>query len=123
MHKGEDKIIKFTLTDDSSAPIIIDDLEGMIIIIYQGLKILAKYSLNILTGYETIDVTNSALGIFEINLKRDALLNANINEVKAEIKIQELNTDFTDNKLFTIAREIEIDILGDTLSKNITNLG
>lgn len=120
LNKGDDKVITFYLQDDDCNPIVIDDLIGVIIFISQHETVLKKYSTNVLAGYDPIEIVDSANGIVSINFKRSVVANAPLQKVKATVKIATENTDFENNEFLTTDPNIEIDLLEDTLTKDIT---
>lgn len=117
--KGDDKVIQFTLTNEDESPVVINALIGVIIWLYQGTTVLAKYSIHTLSGYEDINVVDSANGVISINLKRSKLQAGTLQNIFAEIKISEPSADFDNNEALTTVINVNIDLLQDSLTKDV----
>jgi len=123
---GEDKEITFRLTDSATGlPIVLSSLTGIILVLYykDSIEVLSKYSLNALTGYETLVITDSVEGRFKIRLKRAVTKLANEGVIHAEVLEENTNADFESSKFRTIRNGIEVGRLQkSTIGKNLTSM-
>lgn len=101
IYKGEDKIIDITLTSDGTA-ITLSTLSGIVVLLYmkKTKKVLEKYSLNALTGYESLSIVSNKI---RINLDRAITIDADDGDVDAEILEEVTTSGFEDSELRSIA--------------------
>lgn len=123
IYRGEDKTIDFTLKNADGSAVDLDDLLGLVVIIYQfDKKTLAKYSKNALSGYDTIDITDAAAGKFSVKLQAKHTRAANLTEVFVEIKTQATQSGFDENKIESVVSDQSIAIIKDSITKALSSL-
>jgi len=120
--KGEDKNIVFTLTDSNKVAINpTTGTEGILVYFYyrSGL-VLEKYSRDVRAGFNNTDfeVTDAGNGKFTIHIQSALTEPANEGEVLVEVKVQQPDTDFTNNTFHSIINDTEVFTLVDNLSKS-----
>lgn len=89
IYKGEDKIIDIGLTQDGVA-ITLTSLSGIVVVLYskKTKKVLQKYSLNSLSGYDTLTIVTNKI---RINLDRAITKTAEEGDLDCEI-LEEIST-------------------------------
>lgn len=107
IYRGEDKIISFTLTDGDDAPLIINDLTGIIVLLYHQHKVIARYSIHPLTGYGPITTVDSNGGIISLMLTAEVTRNAPLGKLRAEIKVRITPSDTFDSIAVAELADIE----------------
>lgn len=119
IYKGEDKVIDISLTDDGTS-VTLTSLSGIVVILYtkKTKKILEKYSLNSLTGYEPLTIVSNKIRIF---LDRAITIGAEDGDVDAEILEEVANASFENNQLRSIAIA-EIGTIERTIQGSIASL-
>lgn len=119
IYKGEDKIIDITLTSGGVA-ITLSTLSGIVVVIYnkKTKKVLEKYSLNALTGYETLTIVSNKI---RINLDRAITINADDGDIDAEILEEVTTSGFEDGEFRSIA-VAEIGTITRTIQGSIPSL-
>lgn len=125
IYKGDDKVIRVTMTDsDGLTPIDLADLEGYIAILYYrvGNLVIKKWSKNPLTGYSGITEVTPASGIFDVYLEAVDTKGLNEGDVDLEVKIQTENSAFDNDTFHTIARGVVVGAIKEAISKNVTSL-
>ena len=111
VYQGADKTIGLQMLDVSLSasgkktyvPIDLSDYDGIIIEFFPKSEtnsssipvVFAKYSLNAMTGYDTLTITDAANGEFEINMDKADTPDYPLGIFYGEIKTSEANADFT----------------------------
>ncbi len=109
-------------TKQDSRPIMdTSSISGMIIVLYfKGeRKIFAKYSLNTATGYEAIDDTDSAEGVYKFYLLSTVTEKKKEGIILAEIKLAQGGVGAPAGRLKTIASDIFIAEINTPLTEFI----
>jgi len=125
VYRGEDKVLSATITGDGT-PVDLDTLAGMVCVLTQKGKVLAKYSVNnIGVDYDPItildQVTNT--GEFTVNFQSKDTIDALVGEpVYAEVKITSTQAGFDDNTFDQIKPKIHIADILDSYTKNISTV-
>lgn len=101
IYKGEDKIVSIGLTSDG-VPVTLTSLSGIVVVFYnkKTKKVLRKYSLNTLSGYDTLTIVSNTI---RINLDRAITIISDEGELDCEI-LEEISTvGFEDSEFRSIA--------------------
>lgn len=119
IYKGEDKVIDITLTNNGTA-ITLSTLSGIVVILYnkKTKKVLEKYSLNSLTGYESLTIASNKIHIL---LDRAITIDADDGDIDAEILEEVTTAGFEDGEFRSVA-VCEIGTLVRTIQGSIPSL-
>lgn len=114
--RSEDRVIEFTVTDDTTAlPFDLADAIGIVIMLYQFAdKPLEQYSLIASAGYQDITITDAPNGVMEINYESAKSKMAIDKPLYADIKIRIQNANFSAGVQDLIAGKIEISLMADS---------
>lgn len=124
IYKGEDKVIRLTISQDGT-PLDLSEFNGILVILYSKAtdREIAKFSLNEREGYDEIALIDAgADGVLEINLQADDTRYAENGDVDAEIKVQQEDLDFSNDTFHTISRGIAIGEMRNSITKLIDDL-
>ena len=123
-YAGDDIEIQFTVKDNGT----VVDLSGYTGIIcvfyYPNGDVLGRYSLNTVTGYNSddLEVVVAANGTFKVRIQSDVTRAASkFGEIRAEIKVEASNADYTDSTYHTLVRDVRCFQLFDSKSKNVSS--
>lgn len=119
IYKGEDKVIDISLTNNGTA-VTLSSLSGIVVVLYnkKTKSVLEKYSLNTLSGYESLTIVSNKIHIL---LQRSVTISADEGDIDAEILEEVTTSGFSDNELRTIA-VAEIGTLVRTIQGSIPSL-
>lgn len=122
--KGVDKEIEFTITDSAGVAIDPSSLIGIVIILYYNENnVLRKYSKNVKTGYgDVITGYDDVNGKVKVRLESSSTVNAKVNVLYAEIKLQTTNNDYENNTFNDVVNGILVGAVVDGVSKNNDDL-
>lgn len=125
IYRGEDKVLGVTVSGDGN-PIDLDTLVGLVCVLTQKGKVLAKYSVNnIGIDFDPITILNQMTntGEFEVNFQSKDTIDALVGEpVYAEVKITSSQAGFDDNTFNQIKPQVHIADILDSYTKNISTV-
>ena len=102
--QGEDKQFEVTLVAANSVAIDLDTLAGIVFFIFdENETVIAKYSENAATGFDTLTVSDAPNGKFTVKLQSAITTTANPGFLKGEVKEEVLDATYTSSSLHTIA--------------------
>lgn len=122
IYKGEDKTISLTVKDNGVAVDLDATYNGILCYLYYYTgDVLAKYSKETLTGFDSLTVTDSANGVFQVKLQSAVTKTAKKGDVYAEIKTQATDVLYDSSSFHSIVDGIEIGTIEDSNSKNVAD--
>lgn len=121
MIKGTDNTINLTLKDTDGNVVNINNLAGLVCIIYQYNNIFDKFSKNVQVGFSPIKDIDFANGKFALILNEDKTLSAVVgNDCFIEIKTLSVDIDFAGGDVEKSTGERRLSVVVDSRLKNIT---
>lgn len=133
VYKGEDKQIIVPLTKVNGSgvvsPLDLDtEIDNLLAVIYckkgNDEIVLEKYSINVLTGYNNADleINTPSTGDLLIRVQAEKTRLAKVGEYFIEIKVRRTNTDFSNSNYDSIAKDVIVFQLKDSITGAVNNM-
>lgn len=104
--RGEDNKVTITVLDSNGDAMDMSTYDGYAVILFymDNLKVLEKYSKNVVTGYsQDIDTTNEATGVIVLNVQRSVTVNARVGlDVNFMVLTQLTDADFDESRFMQL---------------------
>jgi len=120
IYRGDDQEIEFKLADENGDDInITTDITGLLVIFYyRDNSVLAKYSMGIVTGYDSdnLVITNATAGEFIIKLQAEVTRTAKLENIFIEVKVRYSNANYSNSNFDSIIRDFMLGQIKDSIS-------